>query len=34
MKQADRECKERNNKLRKEKETIVKHYHELKKKMI
>ena len=34
MKQNERECAERNLKLRKEKEMIVKHYHDLKKKMI
>jgi uncharacterized protein YfbU (UPF0304 family) len=34
MKQNERECQERNMKLRKEKEMIVKHYHDLKKKMI
>jgi chromosome segregation ATPase len=34
MKQTERECQERNQKLRKEKEMIVKHYHDLKKKMI
>lgn len=34
MKQNERECHERNQKLRKEKEMIVKHYHDLKKKMI
>lgn len=34
MKQNERECQERNQKLRKEKEMIVKHYHDLKKKMI
>ena len=34
IKQNERECHERNHKLRKEKEIIVKHYHELKKKMI
>lgn len=34
MKQNERECQERNLKLRKEKEMIVKHYHDLKKKMI
>jgi DNA repair exonuclease SbcCD ATPase subunit len=34
MKQNERECHERNHKLRKEKEMIVKHYHDLKKKMI
>lgn len=32
--QNKRECQERNLKLRKEKEMIVKHYHDLKKKMI
>lgn len=34
MQQNKRECEERNSKLKKEKETIVKHYHDLKKKMI
>ena len=34
MKQNERECADRNLKLRKEKEMIVKHYHDLKKKMI
>lgn len=34
MKQNERECHERNHKLRKEKEMIVKHYHDLKRKMI
>ena len=34
MKQTERECQERNQKLKKEKEMIVKHYHDLKKKMI
>ena len=34
MKQNERECQERNYKLRKEKEMIVRHYHELKRKMI
>lgn len=34
MQQNKRECEERNSKLRKEKDMIVRHYHELKKKMI
>ena len=34
MQQNKRECEERNMKLRKEKDMIVKHYHELKRKMI
>lgn len=34
MQQNKRECEERNTKLKKEKETIVRHYHELKRKMI
>jgi hypothetical protein len=34
MQQNTRECEERNSKLRKEKDMIVKHYHDLKRKMI
>jgi hypothetical protein len=34
MQQNKRECEEQNAKLRKEKDMIVRHYHELKKKMI
>lgn len=34
MQQNKRECEERNSKLRKEKDQIVKHYHDLKRKMI
>ena len=34
MQQNKRECEERNTKLRKERETIVRHYHELKRKML
>ena len=34
MQQNKRECEERNSKLRKEKDMIVKHYHDLKRKMI